>query len=70
VLFGALFLGIAVRSRSFKEAQNSLTPVYLGGRSFLPSSRCFPGMELTPLLAVIPVAGTTLLIRDALAGEV
>jgi sodium transport system permease protein len=29
VLFGALFLGIAVRSQSFKEAQNSLTPVYM-----------------------------------------
>lgn len=69
VLFGALFLGIAVRSRSFKEAQNSLTPVYLGVLipSLLP---ILPGMQLTPLLAVIPVAGTTLLIRDALAGSV
>lgn len=69
VLFGALFLGIAVRSRSFKEAQNSLTPVYLGVLipSLLP---VLPGMELTAALAVIPVAGTTLLIRDALAGGV
>lgn len=69
VLFGALFLGIAVRSRSFKEAQNSLTPVYLGVLipSLLP---VLPGMELTPALAVIPVAGTTLLIRDALGGGV
>jgi sodium transport system permease protein len=29
-----------------------------------------PGIDLTPLLAAVPVAGTTLLIRDALAGGV
>ena len=29
LLFGSLFLGVALRSRSFKEAQNALTPIYL-----------------------------------------
>lgn len=69
VLFGALFLGIAVRSRSFKEAQNALTPVYLAVLipALLP---LLPGIELTQSLAVIPVAGATLLIRDALSGGV
>ena len=69
VLFGALFLGIAVRARSFKEAQNTLTPVYMA--ALLPALLpLLPGIDLTPLLAAVPVAGTTLLIRDALAGGV
>jgi len=69
VLFGSLFLGIAVRARSFKEAQNTLTPVYMAALvpALLP---LLPGMELTPLLAAVPVAGTTLLIRDALGAGI
>jgi sodium transport system permease protein len=46
VLFSAIFLGIAVRSQSFKEAQNSLTPVYI--LSILPAMLAMmPGIEFT-----------------------
>ena len=68
VLFGALFLGIAVRSRSFKEAQNALTPVYMV--VLLPALLpLFPGIETTPFLAVMPVAGVSLLFRELMAGN-
>jgi sodium transport system permease protein len=68
VLFGALFLGIAVRSRSFKEAQNALTPVYMLVLvpALLP---LFPCIQLTPVLAVVPVAGVALFFRELMAGE-
>ncbi|MDH5590201.1 MAG: ABC transporter permease subunit, partial [Gemmatimonadota bacterium] len=67
VLFGALFLGISVRTASFKEAQNSLTPVYMLVMipALLP---VFPGIDLTPLLAVTPVAGVALFFRDLMSG--
>ena len=69
VLFAALFLGLAVRSASFKEAQNALTPVYMVVLvpAMLP---VFPGIEFGPLLAVTPVAGVSFLFRDAMAGDV
>ena len=68
VLFGALFLGIAVRSQSFKEAQNALTPVYMIALipALLP---LFPGIEMTPFLAVVPVAGVSLFFRELMAGN-
>ena len=60
VLFAALFLGIAVRAQSFKEAQNALTPVQLA--VILPVMLVsLPGIEFTPTLALIPVAGPALL---------
>ncbi|HET6765647.1 MAG TPA: ABC transporter permease subunit, partial [Longimicrobiaceae bacterium] len=51
VLFSALFLGIAVRAQSFKEAQNALTPVYLVSiiPAFLAS---MPGIEFTWKMAL------------------
>ena len=67
VLFASLFLGIAVRSHSFKEAQNALTPVYIV--SFLPATLAtIPGIELTTTLACIPVAGVALLFRGLATG--
>jgi sodium transport system permease protein len=68
VLFGSLFLGIAVRSSSFKEAQNALTPVYM--LVLVPAMLpIFPGIEFGPLLAVTPVAGVSFLFRDLMAGD-
>ena len=69
VLFGSAFLGIAVRSRSFKEAQNALTPLYMLALvpSLLP---LFPGIELTPALAIVPVAGVALFFRELMAGSI
>jgi sodium transport system permease protein len=67
VLFSALFLGVAVRSQSFKEAQNALTPVQLA--STLPVFIIsLPGIELNALLAAVPVAGLALTFRELMAG--
>ncbi len=68
VLFASLFLGLAVRSASFKEAQNALTPVYMVVLipAMLP---IFPGISFGPLLAVTPVAGVSFLFRDVMAGD-
>jgi sodium transport system permease protein len=68
VLFGALFLGIAVGSSSFKEAQNALTPVYMIVLvpAMLP---IFPGIDFVPWLAVTPVAGVSFLFRDLMNGD-
>ncbi len=69
ILFSALFLGLAVRSHSFKEAQNALTPLYV--LAILPAALAMmPGIELSPALALMPVAGVALLFRDLLGGSV
>jgi sodium transport system permease protein len=68
VLFSALFLGIAVRSHSFKEAQNSLTPVYI--LSILPVMlTMMPGLELTTTMALVPVGGVAFVFRDLMGGS-
>ena len=68
VLFAALFLGLAVRAASFKEAQNTLTPVYMVVLvpAMLP---IFPGISFGPVLAVTPIAGVSFFFRDLMAGE-
>jgi sodium transport system permease protein len=67
ILFSALFLGIAVRSQSFKEAQNSLTPVYI--LSILPAMLAMmPGIGFTTTLALVPVGGVAFLFRDLMSG--
>lgn len=67
VLFGALFLGIAVGSSSFKEAQNALTPVYM--LVIIPAMLpIFPGIDFGPLMAILPVAGVSFLFRDLMTG--
>ncbi len=68
VLFGSLFLGVALRSRSFKEAQNALTPIYLAVivPALLP---IFPGIDFTVALAAVPVAGVGLFFRELMAGS-
>ncbi len=68
VLFASLFLGIALRSRSFKEAQTALTPVYLLVMvpALLP---VFPGIGFTVALAAVPVAGLGIFFRELMAGS-
>lgn len=68
VLFAALFMGIAVRAHSFKEAQNALTPVQIGSMipMYLP---LIPGIEFTYAVAMVPIGGLALLFRDLMAGN-
>lgn len=68
VLFGAIFLGIAVRASSFKEAQNALTPVYM--LVLVPAMLpVFPGIDFGPLWAITPVAGVSFFFRDLMTGD-
>ncbi|HWV57199.1 MAG TPA: ABC transporter permease subunit/CPBP intramembrane protease [Longimicrobiales bacterium] len=67
-LFAAVFLGIAVRSASFKEAQNTLSPLML--LVLLPALLpILPGTELTPALAIVPIAGPALLFRELMSAN-
>ncbi len=68
LLFAALFMGVAIHAQSFREAQTSLTPIYLV--SFLPAIIVMaPGIEFTPGLALIPISGVALLFRTLMAGD-
>jgi sodium transport system permease protein len=68
VLFSALFLGIAVRAQSFKEAQNALTPAQLAAT--LPVLVVtLPGIDFTPALAMVPVVGVAMFFRELMAGH-
>jgi sodium transport system permease protein len=68
VLFAALFLGIAVRSQSFKEAQNALTPVQLA--STLPVMVItLPGIDFNAALAAVPVVGIAMMFRALMTGS-
>ena len=67
VLFAALFLGIAVRSQSFKEAQNALTPVQLAATLPLLVIS-LPGIEFNAAMAAIPVLGLAMAFRELMGG--
>lgn len=67
VLFAALFIGVAVRARSFKEAQNALTPIQLASMlpAYLPA---IPGIPFSYGLALVPIGGIAVLFRELMAG--
>lgn len=68
VLFGSIFLGLAVRASSFKEAQNALTPVYM--LVLIPAMLpIFPGIDFGPGWAITPVAGVAFFFRDLMTGD-
>lgn len=68
ILFAALFLGIAVRAQSFKEAQNALTPAQLAAT--LPVLVVtLPGIDFTPALSLVPVVGVAMFFRELMAGR-
>jgi sodium transport system permease protein len=68
VLFAAVFLGLAVRAQSFKEAQNALTPAQLGATLplFIVT---LPGIDFTPALALVPVVGVAMFFRELMTGD-
>lgn len=68
VLFAGVTMAVAVTARTYKEGQGLLTPLMM--ISILPAMiSMIPGIELTPLLAVIPIANVSLLTRALLAGN-
>ncbi|MBN1945469.1 MAG: CPBP family intramembrane metalloprotease [Bradymonadales bacterium] len=65
LFFSALLLTVAVLARSYKEAQNYLTPVMLA--AVVPASVVqLPGFELTPALALVPAVNAMLLMKQVL----
>ena len=65
----AIMMSVAVLARSFKEAQNYLTPVFIF--IILPvSAASFPGLELNATTQFIPLTNVSLLFRDLIMGEV
>ncbi len=68
VLFAGVTMAVAVTARTYKEGQGMLTPLMM--ISILPAMvSMIPGIELSPLLAVIPIANVSLLMRALLAGN-
>jgi sodium transport system permease protein len=63
MFFSAVILTLTSVARSFKEAQAYLIPLML--MSMAPGVLAmFPGMEMTPLWAITPLANIVLLTRD------
>lgn len=67
-LLAALLLALAVFARSFREAQNYITPLLLC--MVLPGIVAnIPGVELGPGTAFVPVLNIALMVRDLLKGQ-
>jgi sodium transport system permease protein len=64
----ALLTAFAGLARNFREAQASLGPLQLV--FVLPAmAAILPGVELTPLLALVPVLGVTLAVKSLILGQ-
>ncbi|MBU0508591.1 ABC transporter permease [bacterium] len=68
VLFAAVCMAIATGARNYKEGQSLLTPVYT--LVILPAMvSLIPGMEITPVLAAVPIVNVSLLIKEFMMGN-
>ena len=68
LFFAAVMLAVASLGRSFKEAQNLLTPVLVVFALPAMAAR-LPGLELNGLTALLPVVNIALLLRDLIIGR-
>ena len=69
VFFAAAILAISIYSKSFKEAQSSLTPISIV--IIVPVLLgLLPGMELNLTTAMIPVLNVSLATKDVIAGTI
>lgn len=68
VLFSAGMMVVALFARSFKEAQNYLSPLYT--MAMIPAGVAFlPGIKLSYGLALVPIAGPALGIKQLAMGS-
>ena len=68
LLLCALLCWISAKAKSFREGQHYILPLILF--SIAPAGLAMQDrVELTPSLAVLPIAGSALVLRDALAGS-
>lgn len=64
----AMMMAVAVFARSFKEAQNYMTPFLL--LITLPAAVAgLPGMEMSGITAMVPIVNVVLLFKDLMTGE-
>lgn len=69
VFFGATVLAVSIYSKSFKEAQSSLTPISIV--IIIPVALgLLPGMELNLTTAMIPILNVSLATKDVVAGTI
>jgi sodium transport system permease protein len=67
IFFAGVMIPIAIYAKSFKEAQSIITPLNIV--MVLPAMvGFFPGIELTPLTASIPVVNIVLTTKELIAG--
>ena len=68
LFFSAVMVAVAALARSFKEAQNLLTPVYM--LCMIPAmAAMFPAVKLTVVTALIPAVNVGLLTRELIGGK-
>lgn len=67
-LVSALLCWLSARARSFREGQNYIFPLTLGCLA-LTAPGLSPELEFSSLLALVPVTGPALAMREALAGR-
>ena len=68
IFYAAVMLAVAALARSFKEAQNLLTPIYM--IFMMPSMLAMlPWVKLTPLSAMVPAVNIALLTREIISGN-
>ena len=67
MMFGAVMMAVAVTAKSFKDAQNYLTPLYLVC-IFPLMIASLPGVVLTPTTAALPVVNLALAMKQLLIG--
>ncbi len=69
VFFAGLLLSVSITARGFKEAQSLISPLNIA--VIIPAAiGLVPGVELTPLTALIPVLNVSLATKEIVAGTV
>lgn len=67
IFFAGIMVPIAIRSKSFKEAQSAITPMNM--LIILPAmAGLLPGIELNAVTAVIPIVNVVLATKELIAG--
>jgi sodium transport system permease protein len=66
--FSAICLAMSTFARSFKEAQNYLSPMFLV-IMMLSMAAMLPGIGITAMTSFVPVLGTSLLLKALLVGD-
>jgi sodium transport system permease protein len=68
VMFAAVLMAIALKAKSYREAQTHIAPLLFV--AILPAAAStLPGLELTPRLALVPILNMSLAAKEIFAGQ-